>query len=79
MLLLHPAALVEAPLGRSTVLSATARPCAHEARWSSCAGGPGGEGGAGVSETDGVLWVFLSWISLPYESRGEQSKGYVRS
>ena len=55
MLLLHPAAhtccpcasLVEAPLGDSTVLSATAEACAHEARWSPCAGGLGGRGGGG--------------------------------
>ena len=66
MLLLHPAALVEAPLGESTVLSATAEACAQEAPWSSCAGGPGVEAGAEVSEPDGVLWVYLSWISVPY-------------
>ena len=52
VLLLHPtahtccpcASLVEAPLGESTVLSATAEACAHEDRWSSCAGGPEGWG-----------------------------------
>ena len=63
MLLLHPAAhtccprasSVQAPLGESTVLSATVRACAYEARWSSCAGGPGVGGGPGVSETEGVL------------------------
>ena len=49
------ASLAEAPLGESTVLSATAGACTYEARWSSCAGGPGVGGGAGVSETDGVL------------------------
>ena len=66
MLLLHPASHsccdraslcfpAEAPLGESTMLSAAAGACTHEARWSCDAAGPGAGGAAGVTEAGGVL------------------------